>query len=102
MFHHKLSVQAGAYQNATWVAATAKAGAEDGFHMFGGSCIVAPTGEIMAQALSEEDEVISFDCDLDLCQHYKNSTFAFDRHRRIEHYGRITAQTGVTLPSDDD
>ena len=60
MFHHRLSVQAGAYQNATWVAATAKAGAEDGFHMFGGSCIVAPTGEIMAQTLSEEDEVIAF------------------------------------------
>ncbi|MEM8950667.1 MAG: N-carbamoyl-D-amino-acid hydrolase [Pseudomonadota bacterium] len=98
MFHHKLSVQAGAYQNATWVAATAKAGAEDGFHMFGGSCIVAPTGEIMAQTLTEEDEVIAFDCDLDLCRHYKESTFAFERHRRIEHYGRITEQTGVTLP----
>ena len=98
MFHHKLSVQAGAYQNATWVVATAKAGAEDGFHMFGGSCIVAPTGEIMAQALSEEDEVISFDCDLDLCRHYKDSTFAFERHRRTEHYGRITSQTGVILP----
>lgn len=98
MFHHRLSVQAGAYQNASWVVATAKAGAEDGFHMFGGSSIVAPTGEIMAQALSEEDEVIVFDCDLDLCRHYKESTFAFERHRRIEHYQRITEQTGVTLP----
>ena len=94
MFHHRLSVQAGAYQNATWVVATAKAGAEDGYHMFGGSCIVAPTGEIMAQTVSEEDEVIAFHCDLDLCQHYKTSTFAFERHRRIEHYDRITAQMG--------
>ncbi len=101
MFHHRLSVQAGAYQNATWVVATAKAGAEDGYHMFGGSCIVAPTGEIMAQTVSEEDEVVAFDCDLDLCRHYKASTFAFERHRRIEHYTRITAQTGVTLPSED-
>lgn len=101
MFHHRLSVQAGAYQNGAWVVATAKAGAEDGFHMFGGSSIVAPTGEIMAQSLSEEDEVIAFDCDLDLCQHYKNSTFNFERHRRIEHYGRITEQTGVTLPPQD-
>ena len=101
MFHHRLSVQAGAYQNATWVVATAKAGAEDGYHMFGGSCIVAPTGEIMAQTVSEEDEVIAFHCDLDLCQHYKTSTFAFERHRRIEHYDRITAQTGVTLPPED-
>lgn len=101
MFHHRLSVQAGAYQNATWVVATAKAGAEDGYHMFGGSCIVAPTGEIMAQTAGEEDEVIAFDCDLDLCQHYKASTFAFERHRRTEHYTRITAQTGVTLPLED-
>jgi predicted amidohydrolase len=100
MFHHRLSVQAGAYQNATWVVATAKAGAEDGFHMFGGSCIAAPTGEIMAQAASEEDEVIVFDCDLDLCRHYKESTFAFERHRRIEHYGRITGQTGITPPPE--
>ena len=30
-FHHLLSVQAGAYQNAAWVLAAAKCGAEDGF-----------------------------------------------------------------------
>ena len=40
-----------AYQNATWVLAAAKCGAEDGFGMIGGSAIVAPTGEIAAQAL---------------------------------------------------
>jgi N-carbamoyl-D-amino-acid hydrolase len=32
MFHHKLSLQAGAYQNSTWVVAVAKAGSEDGRH----------------------------------------------------------------------
>jgi predicted amidohydrolase len=32
MFHHKLSVQAGAYQNSTFVVAVAKAGTEDGHH----------------------------------------------------------------------
>ena len=37
MFHHKLSVQAGAYQNSTWVVAVAKAGVEDGHPLFGGS-----------------------------------------------------------------
>ena len=64
MFHHLLSLQAGAYQNAAWVLAAAKCGAEDGFAMIGGSAIVAPTGEIAARALSEEDEVISVDLDL--------------------------------------
>jgi predicted amidohydrolase len=101
MFHHRLVVQAGAYQNGCWVVAAAKAGAEDGHGMIGGSCIVAPTGEIMAQALSEDDEVIAFECDLDLCHHYKNTVFAFDKHRRIEHYGPITAQTGVVPPPLD-
>ena len=63
-----------------------------------GSCIIAPTGEIMAQAISEDDEVIVFDCDLDLCRHYKTTVFAFEQHRRIEHYGLITAQTGIVPP----
>ncbi len=58
MFHHLLTLQAGAYQNALWIGAAAKCGAEDGFHMIGGSIIVAPTGEIVAQSCSEEDEVI--------------------------------------------
>ena len=35
IFHHKLSLQAGAYQNSTWVVAVAKAGVEDGHPLFG-------------------------------------------------------------------
>ncbi len=49
MFHHLLSMQAGAYQNAAWVLAAAKCGAEDGFGLIGGSAIIAPTGEIAAR-----------------------------------------------------
>ena len=37
LFHHNLSVQAGAYQNSTWVVAVAKAGVEDGHPLIGGS-----------------------------------------------------------------
>src|SRR5271170_3445683 len=48
MFHHLLSMQANAYQNGTWVLASAKAGKEDGFGLIGGSAIIAPTGEIAA------------------------------------------------------
>ena len=58
MFQNHLSLMAGAYQNATWVCAAAKAGQEEGVHQMGGSCIVAPTGEIVAQATTEADEVI--------------------------------------------
>jgi predicted amidohydrolase len=95
MFHHLLSLQAGAYQNATWVLAAAKCGAEDGFAMIGGSAIVAPTGEIAAQALSEDDEVITATLDLDLGQYLRRTMFDFARHRRIEHYRLIAERIGA-------
>ena len=98
MLHNQLSLQAGAYQNATWVVGVAKAGAEDGFGMIGGSCIVAPNGEIVAQALSEGDEVVVYDCDLALGDYLKNTVFNFSKHRRPEYYGRIVSQIGAELP----
>ncbi len=101
MFHHMLSLQAGAYQNATWVVASAKAGNEDGFGLIGGSAIVAPTGEIAAQAITEDDELIMFNCDLDIGRDFKEYMFNFAKHRRIEHYKLITEQTGVVDPPED-
>jgi predicted amidohydrolase len=98
MFQHRLSLQAGAYQNSTWVVATAKCGVEDGHPLFGGSMIVNPDGEVVAQAAAEEDELVVADCDLDATVFGKRTVFDFARHRRIEHYGRITSQTGVILP----
>jgi predicted amidohydrolase len=100
IFHHQLSLQAGAYQNSTWVVATAKAGLEDGHPMFGASCIVNPDGEIVAQAATEEDELVVADCDLDATVFGKQTIFDFKRHRRVEHYGRITAQVGVEPPPE--
>jgi predicted amidohydrolase len=95
IFHHLLSLQAGAYQNAAWVLASAKCGAEDGFAMIGGSAIVAPTGEIAAQALTEEDELIATTLDLQLGEYLRRTVFNFDKHRRVEHYGLITSRTGA-------
>jgi N-carbamoyl-D-amino-acid hydrolase len=95
MFHHLLSMQANAYQNAAWVLAAAKCGAEDGFHMIGGSAIIAPTGEIAAQAMTEDDEVIGFNLDLELGDYLRRTVFAFEKHRRVEHYGLITERTGA-------
>jgi N-carbamoyl-D-amino-acid hydrolase len=98
LFHHRLSLQAGAYQNSTWVVATAKCGVEDGHPLFGGSAIVNPDGEIIAEARTEEDELIVADCDLDATIFGKETIFDFARHRRIEHYGLITSQTGIVRP----
>lgn len=96
-YHHRLSLESAAYQNAAWVMAAAKCGSEDGFAMIGGSAIVSPTGEVVARAASEEDEVITFACDLDLGAYIRRSVFDFARHRRIEHYGVITQQTGIEV-----
>ncbi len=95
---HLISLQANAYQNALWVAAAAKCGKEDGFHMIGNSVIVAPTGEIVARALTEEDEVIATVADLSLGDHFREHVFNFAKHRRPEHYRLITERTGAGEP----
>ena len=98
MFHHLLSLQANAYQNGLWVAAAAKCGFEDGFHMIGGSAIVAPSGEIVAQAQGEEDEVIFANCDLGLGETFLQHVFNFAKHRRPEHYRLIVERIGAGEP----
>jgi predicted amidohydrolase len=100
LFHNRLSVQAGAYQNSTFVVAVAKAGDEDGHPLIGGSLIVNPDGEILVEAKTEGDELLVAACDLDDTQFGKRTIFDFARHRRVEHYGRITEQTGVVLPPE--
>jgi predicted amidohydrolase len=100
LFHNRLSVQAGAYQNSTFVVAVAKAGSEDGHPMIGGSLIVGPEGDILAEAETEADELVIHPCDLDATAFGKKTIFDFARHRRIEHYGLITSQTGVVLPPE--
>jgi len=99
LFHNHLSMQAGAYQNATWVVGTAKCGNEEGSQMGGQSVIIAPSGEIVAQAVTVEDEVITASCDLDMGQHYKSTVFDFAAHRRPEHYNLIVDRTGSIPPT---
>ena len=99
-FHNHLVMQSGAYQNGTWVVGVAKAGDEEGVPMIGGTCIVAPTGEIVALAHTRGDELVTAACDLDACNSYKASVFNFARHREPESYWRITAQKGVELPPE--
>ncbi len=97
-FHNHLVMQAGAYQNASWVVGVAKCGVEEGCEMIGGSCIIAPTGEIVAQAVTREDELVVARCDLDLGQSYKNSTFNFARHREPAQYRMIVERKGAVVP----
>jgi predicted amidohydrolase len=102
LFHHKLAMQAGAYQNSCWAVAVAKAGSEDGHPLIGGSVIVDPDGKIVAETTSEADELLVRDIDLDATRFGKETIFDFARHRRIEHYGLITSQTGAVPPPEGD
>jgi len=97
-FHNHLVMQAGAYQNGTWVVGVAKAGLEEGCELIGESCIIAPTGEIAAQCTTRADELIVADCDLDRCQEIKRNIFDFEMHREPENYGLITATKGAVGP----
>ncbi len=99
-FHNHLVMQAGAYQNATWVVGVAKAGYEEGYNMIGQTCIVAPSGEIVAQCATMGDELVVRKCDLDFARPYRDDIFNFAAHRRPEHYRLIVERTGAIPPPD--
>lgn len=100
-FHNHLVMQAGAYQNATWVVGVAKCGREEGCDLIGQSAIIAPSGEIVAQAATLGDELITARCDLDLTRAYKDTIFNFARHRRPEHYRLIVDRVGAQPPPEE-
>ncbi len=94
-FHNSLVMQAGAYQNGTFVVGVAKGGVEEGVPSLCESRIIAPSGEVLAAATTEGDELIVADCDLDWCRQYTGTLFDFDRYRRPEVYTRLTTRRGV-------
>ncbi|MDE0675779.1 MAG: N-carbamoyl-D-amino-acid hydrolase [Acidimicrobiaceae bacterium] len=97
-FHNHLVMQAGAYQNGTWVIGVAKGGTEEGVESLAHSAVIAPSGQIVAQAVTDGDELITAQCDLDWCSQYKDTLFDFGRYRRPETYQLIGQQKGVIPP----
>ena len=103
-FHNALVMQAGAYQNGTWVVGAAKGGVEEGVDGLGQSCIIAPSGQIVAQAYTTDDELIMARCDLDWCDRYKKTRVRLrpvsdDRALRTDHRpagGRATRGEAMT------
>ncbi|MCO5058240.1 MAG: N-carbamoyl-D-amino-acid hydrolase [Rhizobiaceae bacterium] len=89
-FHNHLCMQAGAYQNSMYVVGVAKAGAEEGSNLLAGSCIIAPSGEIIAMASTAGDEAFVAKCDLDICQYNRKAMFNFAEHRQVKNYKIIT------------
>lgn len=100
-FHNHLVMQAGAYQNGTYVVGVAKGGVEEGVESLAQSVIIAPSGQIIAQAITTGDEVIVARIDLDYTNFYKQTLFDFERYRMPEAYRRITDQRGSREPAQD-
>ncbi len=90
----------GAYQNGTWVVGVVKTGVEEGVDQLGSSCMVAPSGEIVASCTNKGDEPALAVCDLDLCKSFKETTFNFDVHCQPEAYRRIVERKGPRLMAD--
>jgi predicted amidohydrolase len=98
-YNNQLSMQAGAYQNGTWVVGVAKGGTEEGVPSLADSMIVAPSGKVVARANGEGDELVVHRCDLDAGQSYKRTTFNFAAHRQPEAYRLIVERKGAMDPS---
>jgi N-carbamoyl-D-amino-acid hydrolase len=98
LFHNDLCMAGGAYQNGTWVVGVAKGGTEEGVESLAQSAIFSPSGQVVARALTNGDELIAAACDLDLCANFKHTLFQMDRYREPQHYSIITSQKGVVEP----
>lgn len=99
LFHSRLVQQANSYMNACFSISSARCGVDDGkYDLIGGSSIVSPEGHVLAEAKTKEDELVVAEIDLAECRKGKEKTFDYARHRRVEAYGLITEQTGVTEP----
>ncbi|KAJ6014425.1 hypothetical protein N7540_009016 [Penicillium herquei] len=98
MQHHKLSCQGNSYMNACFSINVAKTGAEDGNPLVGGTIIVHPLGHVIKEAKTKEDELVVATIDLADCVRLKSTVFAFEKHRRPEHYHSIIERTGVIEP----
>lgn len=71
VFHHLVCMQAAAYQNGLWIVAAGKAGMEEGVPLLGHSCIIAPSGQVVAASQSLSDELIVVRANMDLSDYYK-------------------------------
>ena len=98
MSTHLLSLAAGAYQNAVWVAAAGKSGVEDGTYLIGGSAIASPAGEIVSRVTGDGDELALARIDLDYSEPFRQSVFDFAAHRRPENYRLIVDRVGRGEP----
>jgi len=68
------------------------------WYAHGNSSIIAPTGEVVGQAVTQDDELVIARADLDLGRAYKEHIFNFARHSQPDQYRLIVERTGAEPP----
>ena len=72
-----------------------------GVDQIGHSCVISPTGEIVAETDSTDSELIVFECDLDMARTCRER-FRFAHNRSVQHYTAITNQRDALPPTASD
>ena len=82
-------MRSGAYASGVHVIGCGKAGVENGCNYIGGSLIIGPTGEILAKAKTQGDELVLAEIDLDAAAKVRQR-LNLDVNRHPEHYAILT------------
>ncbi|MGH7766062.1 MAG: carbon-nitrogen hydrolase [Candidatus Binatia bacterium] len=80
-----------AVTNGVYVAVPNRVGREGKLKFWGGSFVAGPSGEIIAQAGREREQILIARCDLEKIAEARQS-WPFLRDRRIDAYGALTAR----------
>ena len=83
--------QTRANENQLWFAMTSVVGPQLDFQLFGGSRIVSPTGEVVARAKDNEEDLVIHDVDLDEVARVRALSHVLDR-RQPRAYRILTAE----------
>ena len=78
-----------AIANGVFVAAANRVGVEGEIEFWGGSFICSPTGELLATASHEEEQVLTADCPAETLDVVRTH-WPFFRDRRVDAYGGLT------------
>jgi N-carbamoylputrescine amidase len=80
-----------AVTNGVYVAVPNRVGREGKLKFWGGSFVASPSGEVIAQAGGEREEILIARCDLEKIAEARQN-WPFLRDRRIDAYGNLTAR----------
>jgi N-carbamoylputrescine amidase len=77
-----------AIANGVFVAAINRVGVEDDLTFWGGSFVTDPSGQVIAEASGDQEEVLIAECDLSLIEETRRG-WPFLRDRRVDAYGGL-------------